>query len=297
MAASLFTLGAGLGAGVLGELGLKEALLGAAALSTGLALALRKLGGPTRRWGSSAVRLGFTPWGVVVGEEDAPRVLHWPALRGVQLHMVYGRDMATPSTLWSVVSVETEHERFAGRTAGAAPLERLLVHLDAYTSEASRRVALDMDGERCGEGPTEPDFELLLSAAADALHEGPASTRLGVPTSGYRFGGGRAASPQTIDALRAVLRDRVEHELDRRPLAAVLVAELGLTTLVPELTRLVQSPHPMVAAVAKAAAIRLGAPTARVGLVEEVAPFLLAEDAAAIDAWACAPSLYVRASA
>jgi hypothetical protein len=52
------------------------------------------------------------------------------------------------------------------------------------------------------------------------------------------------------------------------------------------LLELVQSPHPLLAAIAKVAARKLGAPTSRAGALDEVAPFLHTEDMEAMAAWA-----------
>jgi hypothetical protein len=206
---------------------------------------------------------------------------------------MYGRDAsAMPSTLWSYVTLKTDHELFAGRTRGAAPLDRLLAHLESYTREQSHAIATDLEGKRPSvTGPLEPELERILSSAEESITSGPSSHRLGLE-SVYRTRGPRAAGSDTIHVLRAILRDRREHDLDRRPLAAVLAAELGLHELVPELVALVQSPHPMVAATAKAAGIRLGAAQARCGDIDELAPFLAPEDVVGLRSWiAAAPPI------
>ena len=85
--------------------------------------------------------------------------------------------------------------------------------------------------------------------------------------------------------LRAVLRDRTERLVDPRPFAAVVAAEIHAVPLADELVALVQSPHPVVAAVAKVAASKLGVSIARVGALDEVEPFLLPRDVEALAAW------------
>jgi len=288
IAASIFTAGASAVAGWIGELGFKESLVGALLVSAGFAYALRTFGGPTRRLGVRSARLAIVPWGILVEDDAEPRVLRWAGIRRVHLHSVYGNDEGTPSTLWSFIVVETEHERFASRTAGAVPLEGLLAHLAAYTREASARLALDLDGLQPSGGPEEPEVKTLLAAAEGALCASPTSSRLHVPAAGYRSSRGTSASPETVRDLRVALRDRTSRDVDRRALAAVLAAELRAGELVPDLLDLVQSPHPLIAAVAKAAALRLGAPTSRTGHLDEVAPFLFDEDVAALKAWVLA---------
>jgi len=283
VAASLFLAGGGVGAGLLRELGLLHAALGALVAATGVALVWRRVTAPMRRVGLANVPFAIVPWGVLVDHAETPRVLRWAAIRSLHVHTAYGRDAATPSTLWSFVTLETDRELFAGRTAGAAPLERLLVHLEAYAREQSRRVALDFEETASTSGPLDPEFDRLLGAARTAFASPSRSQRIGIETS-YRATA-RGAGRDTIAFLRGVLADRRETALERRPLAAVIAGELGLVELVPDLVRLVQSPHPMVAATAKAAALRLGASRARVGHVDEVAPFLAPEDVEALHAW------------
>jgi hypothetical protein len=88
--------------------------------------------------------------------------------------------------------------------------------------------------------------------------------------------------------LSTVLRDRTEREVDPRPFAAILAAELHATAVTEELLELVQSPLPLLAAVAKVAATKLGAAAARVGALDEVEPFLLRRDVEALAAWQAA---------
>jgi hypothetical protein len=294
VAASLFLAGGSVGAGLLRELGLVHAALGAFLAATGLALVWRRVA-PMRRVGSIRAPFAIVPWGVLVDHAEEPRVLRWAAVRALHVHTIYGRDAAaTTSTLWSLVTLQTEHELFAGRTAGAAPLERLLAHMEAYAREQDAGVALDLDGiEPNTAAPLEPEFERILAAALELLLTAPSSHRLSLETS-YRTTGRRAASAETLESLRGILRDRRAHELDRRPLAAVVAAELGLSELVPDLVALVQSPHPMVAATAKAAALRLGAPGTRVGVIDELAPFLPPEDVETLGAWIASAPLAAR---
>ncbi|MDB4995761.1 MAG: hypothetical protein JWM74_3193 [Myxococcaceae bacterium] len=283
---SVLAAGTGVGAGLLHVLGARAALMGGLLASVGTAFSLRRGRGPSvRRWGAKTVKMAIVPWGILLDDEAHPRVLHWAGITRVHVEMTYGRDGATDSTLWSVIVVETEHERFVARTAGAVPLDRLLAHLEAYTREAAHVVALDLDGNNAAEGPVEPECEPLLHAVRAFVDSAPGSTRLSLPPSGYRHTSSHAASGMTIDELRKVLVDRRERTIDPRPFAAMVAAELGARELVHELISLVQSPHPVTAAVAKVAAHRLGVATSRVGTLDEVAPFLLQPDVDVLHAW------------
>jgi len=224
------------------------------------------------------------PWGVLVQPDLEPRILRWAAVKRVQVEMIHGRDGGTSTTLWSVVTIETDSERFAGRAPGAIAIERLVAHVDAYAEEQAHAIALDLDGRVAADGPYEPVIESLLSAARVSALGGRDATRLGLP-AGYRRAAA-GASDETVDLLRRVLIDRAPRSPDPRALAAVLAAELGASPLTRELQLLVQSPHPIVAAVAKVAAGKLGVEAAKVGVVSEVAPFLHEGDVDALSRWA-----------
>jgi hypothetical protein len=285
-ALSVAAAGAGVGAALVEAFSTRAAVVAGLLAATGAAFSLRQLLGPTaRKWGTRAVPMAIVPWGILLSHEEQPRVLHWAAITRVHVEMTYGRDQGTPSTLWSVITVETERERFAGRARGAVHLERLLVHLEAYAREASHTIALDLDGTQRGEGPLEPDCEPLLSAARAYVESAPGSSRLGLPSAGYRTAAARTASPQTLDVLRDVLCDRREKSIDPRPFAAIVASELGARDLLDEIMALGQSPHPVVAAVSRVAAHRLGASGPRVGALDAVAPFLVDRDLEVLQAW------------
>jgi hypothetical protein len=284
-------IGAGATAGAAFAVGCpSRGMLLTAAMAAVTTYALRRLGGGPRlersRSGEGAVPMAIVPWGVLIVNEESHRVLRWPAVERVDVDVIYGTDGGSSSTLWSVVTVETAGERFMGRAPGAVPLELLSVHVAAYAEEAAHVAALDLSGDEAGEGPLEPEFEPLLAAAREYIVGAPASSRLDLPPGGYRHATARAASTRTIEELRGVLRDRRSKRVDPRPFAAVIAAELHAAALAPELVELVQCPHPFIAAVAKVAARKLGVAGARVGALDEVAPFLPERDVAALEEWA-----------
>jgi hypothetical protein len=192
----------------------------------------------------------------------------------------------TPAVLSSLVTVETDHEKLAGRTAGAVELERLLVNLEAYSEESSRPVASDLDGlQAVEESGLEPTAALLLRHARLLCATATGAAALGLPSGGYRSVATRLAGPETVARLRAVLASDVDTPFDPRALAALVAGELDARELVSDLQRLATCPHPMVAACAKAAALRMGAPKNRIGSIDEVASFLFEEDLDLVLGW------------
>jgi hypothetical protein len=128
----------------------------------------------------------------------------------------------------------------------------------------------------------------LLARAEDLCTSGRGAVRLALPSGGYRSMASAAAGPETLALLRAILSpgDGPSGPADPRPLASIVAVLLGAHALVPDLLRIVSSPHPLVAAVAKAAALRLGAPRNRAGAIDEVAAFLFEDDRLRIEQWA-----------
>jgi hypothetical protein len=222
----------------------------------------------------------IVPWGVLVDEDEAPRILRWAGVRRVHV--------APSARRHSRVVVETERERFVGESVGAVRLERLVEHLDAYAAEQSRPLALELSGDLGREALEvhEPCCEALLEAARGWLETADAVSTLDLPPAGYRRSSVRMAGPQAVLVLRRVLRDRTPKQADPRAFAAAVAAEVHAVDVVPELVALTQCPHPIVAAIAKQAARKLGAPRAKTGALDEVAPFLHERDRAHLDAWA-----------
>lgn len=244
------------------------------------ALGFRRLGVPSP--------MAIVPWGVIVRPDaDDERVLPWSGVRRILVEHFHTKDVAgAPATVESYVTVETARERLAGRAPGHVSLERLIAFLDAYQDESARPIAVDLDGNPLGgdlldgQGVTTK----LLEAAPTYLASSEGRESLSLEPMSYRDDDSRAPSLGTVRVLRDVLRGTPERA-DARPLAALLSAEIRAESLLPELLRLVTSVHPVLAACAKAAALRLGADPTRVGALEEVAPFLSEEDLSALSAW------------
>ncbi|APR81603.1 Hypothetical protein A7982_06952 [Minicystis rosea] len=266
--------------------------MSAGILAGGVALAASSLLGREPRLRTPArareVAMAIVPWGILVDPDTDLRVLRWPAIRHVSVDVAHSMRGGTPAILASIVTVDTGRELLSGRAWGAVGLESLVANLDAYTEEAARPVALDLEGfEIAGDGDTEPVVAELLARADDLCTSGRGAVRLGLPPRGYRSIAGAAAGPETLGLLRAILASGGEGAAaDARPLAAMVAVRLEATSLVPELLRLVSSPHPIVAAVAKAAAIRLGSGKNRAGALTEIAAFLFEDDLALLEQWA-----------
>lgn len=280
------TVGLGAVAAALHRVGHHPVALGLAlGLAGAASAALLFARGARGKLGARAVAMVIVPWGVIVEPETAPRILRWPAIRKISVLVSHVMEGGTPSVVSSTVVVTTDRDELAGRTQGPVGLERLTANLDAYAEEAARLVAADLDGnEPCGDGAIEPVVADLLRRAEALCTTSRGAAELALPPGHYRSTASRVASPETIVLLRAALESNAS-PADPRPLAALVAGMLGARELLPELLALAVSPHPIAAAVAKAAALRLGAAQSRAGSIDEVSAFLFEEDQEKLEQW------------
>ena len=230
--------------------------------------------------------MAILPWGVVVHSRREPRVLRWGAIHGVRVHYIHGMDGGTPLVHWSVVTIETRDGVLEGRAPGCVTLDRLEAHLPSYSEEGGRPVALDVDGTPSSASDMDPLFPRLLGGVRKLLRAPARVPELSLSMPGYRS----AARPEIGVVGRQVLERWLSgidqpSGADRRPLACVLAAELGAHQLLDQVLRLLSSPHPFVAAVARAAALRLGADIRRVGTLEELADFVEPSELSPLEIW------------
>ncbi|AKU94580.1 hypothetical protein AKJ09_01244 [Labilithrix luteola] len=263
----------------------RHALAFGAIASAISAFALRGKGG--KRSTPGATSMAIVPWGMLVDAGDAPRILRWAAVRKIDVATWRAPTLFVGATPSSRVIVETDHDRFEGEADFDAPLERLVAYLPFYATEQAMPLARDLEGDTLGDAlePSEPSCEALLASASDWLATSNAAARLELPPAGYRMASARSATPVAVEALRGVLRDRTPRPADPRAFAAIVAAEIHASELAPELVALTQCPHPIVAAVAKQAARRLGVSCTKTGSLDEVAPFLFERDRMRLEAW------------
>jgi len=230
--------------------------------------------------------IAIVPWGVVVHSSTEPRVLRWGSIYSVEVRYLREVDDITTVVRESEVTLRARTETLIGRARGLVPLERLEAHLGSYAQEAGRPIALDATATHTAISDFEPVFPRLLDEAHRSVREPDAIPELGLSARGYRGGSQGEIGAEGLAVLRRWLtEDAALLGADRRPLAAVLAAELRARPLVDALVGLITSPHPFVAAVARAAALRLGAELRRVGSLQELSDFVAAAELDAMLSW------------
>lgn len=263
-----------------GSLPVGLAALGGAVFVVGLC---RRILRPRAPFGSREVTMAIVPWGIVVEPGAEPRILRWPAIREIDVNVKHTLRGGTPAVVASVVTIRTEREVLSGQAPGGVGLESLTVNLKAYADEASRPPSADLEGREAldapgSEGEFSPLVGHLLRHARDYCSTSRGASELVLPSGGYRRASVRMPGPETRGVLTRALSAEVSGEADPRPLASLVAALIGAEDVVPDLLKISNSPSPLVAAVARASALRLGAAPAKVGPIDELKDFLFEED-------------------
>lgn len=246
--------------------GLHAAAGGAGMFGLALTYAWVRRPGDRLARAATPARMTVSPWGVVVEHPEGDRALRWSAIQAVQFEAAHRTSVGESRTLHTVVVVETQSgEKLSGLSLTDVPLERLVTYLPQYQDEQAVSFAADL------ERPVPADsIEGLLSAVdASALNHGA-----------YR------GTENSLESLRTSLHAaHALSMLDPRPFVMLLAARLGHASLASSILSLVQSPHPLVAAVAKRSAQVLGIPEQRTGNLDELSAFVDPFDLALLRAW------------
>jgi hypothetical protein len=223
------------------------------------------------------------PWGIVL-EEEPVRWAEVHMLRHTARHP--GPEERDARQASSTLYVEARLKRLVGSGVTGNTIRAFssvgayddgLEGIDAlwprFRAECRRDFVLSLDDSGATVSQTSPDgAREIMVAAQEYLTLPEATDQLGLPTGGYRGAARLVATPITIERLGRALSS--PDGLDPAPFAAVLAAELDAQPLLPSLIDLVLSPSPIVAAISRAAALRLGARPGRVGSLEEIQPFI-----------------------
>jgi hypothetical protein len=274
------------------------------------------------RWVRMTRPISMLPWGFVIHTSDQERVIPWTTVRRIDVTQKHAKLDGVATTVATDICVHTHVGVFAGSCEGEAPLDRLPVDFSSYACEQRHLLVPRIDDIRAhpetelvakvnqGEnlvdstnvqlegfgailggsffdpGPEKPNQVLvLIDTAKQVLADRTWLERVGFQVFGYRESNVHNARESMASVLTRVLLSREERVDDPRGLAVVLAAELMLTDLRDAVVRLGQSPHPLLAALARRAAAALGASPIKVGSIDETAPFLSAADLTALLDW------------
>lgn len=223
----------------------------------------------------------IVPWGVITA------VAHgWDEIDQI-VHESLKQEDGTNDRGWpfikSFVYVDIDGERFQGVCDFKPALSGLPGLLRTFAAESERPIALDLEGEETIDPGSGVTFKRLLDAARRLRGSSRAEELFDVRSADYR------TTTRTLRgegaALLGDLMTRAPGHADVAPLAAVLAAELGAEGFDAELSVLSRSPSPLVSAVARAAAMRMGSGPSSLTRRRELAAFLEGSEASAIDAW------------
>ena len=226
-----------------------------------------------------------TPWGVLA---DAP--YPWDEILAIEHRILepsgggWSGDDARHDA-FSILEVTIADGQRIARREVHTMLEALEALLAPYAAEARRPVAIGLDGGApARDGRATNAFDEILSGAREFMASDQGRSLLTTRFDGYRSRVDGLAS-DAIPWLRRKLLEAPEAS-DPGALAAVMAAELGAEAVVDDLCALALCPNAMVAALSKAAALRLGAHPSRPGPLEELRGFLAEPELEKIWNWA-----------
>jgi len=222
-----------------------------------------------------AMRVG--PWGIVVDPQGEREILPWAKIDALKHRAVWLKEGLTVD----LVSIEVAGRVLLGARRAAMSVASLSVVFPGYLATSRRRLALDLKGVASIESERATFAELY--ARARRLVESPeGASQLGLPSAGYRGAVQRVAGREALYELQFALEEN-KPDVDEGPFAAIVAAMLDARDLIPFLLPLCMSPNALVAAIGKASALRLGATPMQPGAVNEVFPFLLEPEIAALE--------------
>lgn len=233
-----------------------------------------------------AVPVSLVPWGLVLEPDKAPAPLPWKEVQSIKYALV-SRDRREDSdaTKMAIVVFELRDGR---RVQASAEEGEWLVSVSELhgklAAAAKAPPAADLQGAARLETGGLPATLALLRRADAILDSAEGRASLGLEMGGYRTTLVRAAGEETRRVLHAAMWNG-EAKIDPGPLALILAAKLHATVLLPHVLELILSPSPLLAAIARAAAVRLGATLMSAGSLDETRLFTSAVDRAELEMW------------
>lgn len=284
--------------GVTGGVGMGATVAGAVALGAPLAVLLAPVVGavasavtsivagplePLRNLHAAAVDI--VPWGIVIDPDGKPEPVPWSGVRSIRYTVVsQDRWQEELGSKTAILTFEVGSRRIQAMGEEGKWLLPVCELHRRLARAAERRPAADIAGTE-GLDLGGLGAPLALARCAEAiLDSADGRATLGLQSGGYRTAASTVAGQETRDALRAALFDGAA-PFDPGPLACLLAARLGVGSLLPDVLQLILSPSPLLAATARAAAVRLGASLMSAGSLGEVRHFLPAAEIADLRAW------------
>jgi hypothetical protein len=235
--------------------------------------------------GLRALPIAIVPWGIVLDPDRAPVPVPWSGVQEITYTLVQRDKRNQPERLR--LAIMTFHMGDTRLRASAEEGEWVTAAAELFRKlarAAEHPPAADLAGKDPLDVAELPAPLALLRRAEAILESAQGRMDLGLDAGNYRSTSSRTVGPETRDLLRKALWNG-KPRLDPGPLAAVLIAQLRITELLPDVLSLIMSPSPLLAATARAAALRLGASRIAAGSFDEVALFAPARDLSELRAW------------
>lgn len=226
--------------------------------------------------------LDVCPWGVS-GERQVFRWSDFTTIHHLTRHVQRNRE----TVLLNLYYLELHDGTLLQSQTESIDASILQVLHERFARASARKIALGLT-DTAGAPPSAEGLatELIEAARRIVLAEEPPAWFERLATSDYRGAGASALTPDAATRLRAGLLEEPGGDIDLGPLHIAILAECGVDAAAAELLALTMSPNVVVAAAARAGAMRLGVPQMRTGPLSELSSFLRASEIASWAAWA-----------
>lgn len=232
-----------------------------------------------------AVPAAVVPWGLLVDPERRPEAVPWRKIRKISHRIISKSNRNDNYVTKRAMFLFDIGGRRIQCVADEGSWVQILHQYDArLTLSSSRPPASDLSGTSVLDTAGLP-VSLALIRRAQALIASPEGrSTLGLEGGGYRTTSSGIAGDRTRQHLYQAFWD-AEAPYDPGPIAAILAAELQVKALLPHLLELILAPTPILAAAARACAVKLGASLMSAGSLDETRFFVPDADLEELRSW------------
>lgn len=232
-----------------------------------------------------AIPISIVPWGLVLDPERRPEPIRWSKIKRLS-HTILTKnrrdDEHAPRRAMFLFDLGTRRIQCVADEGSWVQMVHAFRPRLAISS--ARPPASDLAGTSALETTGLPLSLALIRRAQALIASAEGRAMLGLEGGSYRTTSSGIAGERTRQMLYQAFWDAESH-YDPGPIATILAAELQVKTLLPHLLELILAPTPILAAAARASAVKLGATLMSAGSLDEVRWFIPTIDIDELRAW------------
>ncbi|MFO0586838.1 MAG: hypothetical protein U0441_04835 [Polyangiaceae bacterium] len=232
-----------------------------------------------------ALPTAIVPWGLLIDPDKRPAAVPWRAIRKISHTFIAKNRRDEDNTQRRAMFLFDLGDRRIQAVADEGTwVQTVHAFQPRLAHSASRPPASDLTGTSALDMAGLPLSLALIRRAQALIASAEGRGMLGLEGGSYRTTSSGIAGDRTRQHLYHAFWD-TEAPYDPGPIAAILAAELQVKALLPHLLELILAPTPILAAAARASAVKLGASLMSAGSLDEVRFFLPDEDLEELRTW------------